>query len=392
LNENMDMVDSALGDLTSVPTSSKTAAGAIAELHEAMQNIGFEIPDGSVTPIKLSFDPAIQAELDAHVTSTTVHGATSAATASKIVIRDSNGRAQVASPTSAADIARLDTVLKKFGAVSTTGILDWNDETNTQPGVGPTLLYGTATNGPGGNGYYHPLNFEYGTKDGTGQITQYAIPYAQSEPMASGLKYRSRYSGVWSAWHRLWGDGQLRVTAGNLEFHDGSAWKKVGGGEMSAYPNVVSALGRDVEVLHNSYLTVVDISGKKGILSNAGVRSAGVGSTSQFIIRITIDGVVKFHANFRSNSGGFAGVLRDNTRFNASSITAPVPITIAAIDSYIKQLPYPYVSSNLSEYNDYVYSILPDPIYFDNSLKVEISNNYYIPSYRACWEVDYSTN
>jgi len=56
-----------VGDMSTVPTTAKTAAGAITELHEAIQEIDPEIPDGSVTPAKLSFDPATQAELDAHV-------------------------------------------------------------------------------------------------------------------------------------------------------------------------------------------------------------------------------------------------------------------------------------------------------------------------------------
>lgn len=41
-----------------------------------------------------------------HIDATSVHGATSAATASRIIIRDSNGRAKVASPNESDDIAR----------------------------------------------------------------------------------------------------------------------------------------------------------------------------------------------------------------------------------------------------------------------------------------------
>ncbi|MFC4303886.1 pyocin knob domain-containing protein [Cohnella boryungensis] len=227
INDNMDMIDTALGDLSAVPTTAKNAAGAIAELYETIQDIDVDIPDGSITPTKLSFDPATQAELDAHANATGVHGATSAATASRLIIRDSNGRAQVANPSGAADIARFDTVLTKFGALGTSGILDWNDASNTQPGTGPTLLLGTATNGPGGSGYYHPFNFEYGTKNGSGQITQYAIPYAQETVLNAGLQYRARYSGVWTPWYRLWGDGQLRINAGVLEYYNGSGWQSM---------------------------------------------------------------------------------------------------------------------------------------------------------------------
>ncbi|BBH19868.1 hypothetical protein Back11_12130 [Paenibacillus baekrokdamisoli] len=51
------------------------------------------------------------AELNTHETATTgIHGATSAGTANKLMIRDANGRAKVAAPSSADDIARKDTV------------------------------------------------------------------------------------------------------------------------------------------------------------------------------------------------------------------------------------------------------------------------------------------
>lgn len=230
INENMDKIDSALGDLAGVPTTAKDAAGAITELHEAIQEIDVDIQDGSITPEKLSFDPTTQTELDAHVNAASVHGATTAPTANRLMIRDANGRSKVAMPTESSDIARLDTVNNKFGALSTTGILDWNDATNTQPGTGPTLLLGSATNGPGGATFYHVLNFEYGTKNGLGQITQFAIPYAQTPSLNEGLKYRARYSGEWMPWHRLWGDGQLRINAGKLEYFDGTGWRSVNGG------------------------------------------------------------------------------------------------------------------------------------------------------------------
>ena len=53
---------------------------------------------------------ALISELDAHANAFSVHGATNAATANRIILRDSVGRAQVAAPAAAADIARKDTV------------------------------------------------------------------------------------------------------------------------------------------------------------------------------------------------------------------------------------------------------------------------------------------
>ena len=48
--------------------------------------------------------------LDGHIDAASVHLATSAATVNRIVLRDAAGRAQVAAPSAAADIARKDTV------------------------------------------------------------------------------------------------------------------------------------------------------------------------------------------------------------------------------------------------------------------------------------------
>ena len=61
--------------------------------------------------------------LTAHANSTNVHGATAAATASRIMMRDAAGRAQVAAPAAAADIARKDTVDAVNTALTTHGNL-----------------------------------------------------------------------------------------------------------------------------------------------------------------------------------------------------------------------------------------------------------------------------
>ena len=51
-----------------------------------------------------------QAKVDTHSAITSAHGATSAATANRIMMRDASGRAKVAVPAEADDIARKDTV------------------------------------------------------------------------------------------------------------------------------------------------------------------------------------------------------------------------------------------------------------------------------------------
>ncbi|HHD92512.1 MAG TPA: hypothetical protein ENL06_02735 [Candidatus Portnoybacteria bacterium] len=102
--------------------------------------------------------------------------------------------------------AKLDVagqVIGGFGAQTTGGTLDWNNISNARSGSGYTLLKGNATNGPGPGTYFHSFNFEYSSKNGSGNITQFAIPYGATSHMNSGLYMRGRYSGAWSNWMRI---------------------------------------------------------------------------------------------------------------------------------------------------------------------------------------------
>jgi hypothetical protein len=117
-------------------------------------------------------------------------------------------RAAFGAVTTAIADARSDKLVKSapmvrvIGAQSTSGTLDWNDNTNCVGGIGPTLLAGNATNGPGGSDYWHVLNFEYGgTSDGSGHITQMAIPYATTTTRV--IRVRGRYGGTWSSWSTI---------------------------------------------------------------------------------------------------------------------------------------------------------------------------------------------
>lgn len=96
-------------------------------------------------------------------------------------------------------LATTEFVKKTFATQGTGGTLDWNDGTNTVPGVGPTLLLGNATNGPTpsvGN-YFHPLNIEYSGSAGTGNVTQLAISYGSP---GNDMWMRGKYGSVWTSW------------------------------------------------------------------------------------------------------------------------------------------------------------------------------------------------
>lgn len=98
----------------------------------------------------------------------------------------------------------VDGALGEVGAVSLGGIFDWNHISNAKSGSGYTLLLDSSTNGPkpGGTAYYHSFNFEYGSKNGTGNLTQLAVPYAQQFG-SPGIFIRSRYNTTWSEWFLL---------------------------------------------------------------------------------------------------------------------------------------------------------------------------------------------
>jgi hypothetical protein len=90
-----------------------------------------------------------------------------------------------------------------FGAdASAGGVRDWNDPSNCVAGFGPVMLYSNEANGPNTSiaVYYHVLNIELGTKDGSGQLTQLAIPYANN---VNPIYVRGRWSNTWNAWRQV---------------------------------------------------------------------------------------------------------------------------------------------------------------------------------------------
>jgi hypothetical protein len=91
-----------------------------------------------------------------------------------------------------------------IGARTTGGVNNWNDITNARSGNGASVLLDTHTNGfssfGSGSEYFHPFTFEYSSKDGSGTMTQFAIPY---DNPVDGIHLRSRYLGNWTGWHSL---------------------------------------------------------------------------------------------------------------------------------------------------------------------------------------------
>ncbi len=107
-----------------------------------------------------------------------------------------------------------------MGAETTAGTLNWSDVSNARSGNGYTLLLGTATDGPGSGSYFHPFSFEYSSKDGSGNMNQFAIPYSSS---GEGPYYRTRYSGAWSGWAEFWTSGNDGAGSGlDADLLDGS--------------------------------------------------------------------------------------------------------------------------------------------------------------------------
>jgi hypothetical protein len=246
INENMDKIDQALGDMSSVPTTAKDAAGAISELETKISNIDITPISDSKIGIRTLSDNVAPTEDSGTVTGLlsrlaymikSITGKTNWRTPPRTTLENAvklsgdtmSGQLLLSGdPTNDNGATRRLYVDQKFGAITTSGVLNWNDPTNTRPGTGYTLLMGNVPNGPGPLAYYHPFNFEYSTKNGNGTITQLAIPYDLYVNPTGSIMMRTRYEGVWSSWTKLWNTNELRVRNGQLEFFNNGVWLSVG--------------------------------------------------------------------------------------------------------------------------------------------------------------------
>jgi hypothetical protein len=114
----------------------------------------------NASAVSIVIDPSIvlatrqyvDSAIAAHAALTNVHGATVAATANRIIIRDANGRAQIAAPAAAADIARLADITAGTRIIATAAVnfyvrTDGNDANNglanTPAGAFKTIMAAT---------------------------------------------------------------------------------------------------------------------------------------------------------------------------------------------------------------------------------------------------------
>jgi len=89
------------------------AFGNVANVGETVNPIAFRVKSAGTWLSWLYV--ARRDSIETHAALTSPHSATSAATASRLIVRDSDGRAKVAAPSAADDIARLDTVTGALG-------------------------------------------------------------------------------------------------------------------------------------------------------------------------------------------------------------------------------------------------------------------------------------
>ncbi|RED86333.1 pyocin knob domain-containing protein [Cohnella phaseoli] len=252
INDNMDMIDSALGDLSTVPTTAKDAAGAIAELHSEIEAIDVNIPDATLTTkgkVQLSSATNSTAEDRAatpKAVKTTMDAAVAAQTTANAAQAKSNAALPASSYTAADILAKLKTVDGVGSGLDADLLAGRNSLQYAHAGtvnaaqlnnsVFPAGLY--VTNEALSLGlpwlWAHIINLKHASQDG------YNAQIATPLDVTSGDMY-VRYSvgTAWTTWKRIWTDNALRVNAGQLEFYDGGTWKPVANNGISVASNTV---------------------------------------------------------------------------------------------------------------------------------------------------------
>ncbi len=241
INDNVDRIDSALGDLASIPTSAKDAAGAIAELFEALENAA--TPNATLTTKgKVQLSSATNSiEEDRASTPKAVKAAVDAAAAAQTTANAAQTKAIAALPSSsytAADVlakiktvdgsgSGLDADVVRGLVVGSSRFPDnWKTAyalPSSYAELGETIFFANSAGG---------WPSTYGTvvtvkSYSAVPCTQFFYPYISDAPP----KYRNAIFGSdsWTEWRTFWDTSQLRINAGQLEFLNGGTWKVVGG-------------------------------------------------------------------------------------------------------------------------------------------------------------------
>lgn len=173
---------------------------------------------------------------------------------------------------------------------------------------------------------------------------------------------------------RVWDASRLRDNAGQLEFYSGGVWKPVGVDPSRYKPFVqkgtVSPIANDL----GTYRTLLSKSGK-GYL-----KWALITPTSNFQlmnIKITIDGIIIHNSTAgdanNSSYSGSTGIVSDGSVYNSDGVyhvESRFPL-----DGNYRDHTYPITTPANGSYKQGVLS-LPDKLYFNSSLLIEVSGVY----------------
>lgn len=276
------------------------------------------------------------------------------------IFYDSDNTAFYIDPnTSGAAIVVNGYMLGGLGAQSTSGTLDWNHSTNSRSGSTPTLLLGTDTNGPGGSIYYHPLNFEYSSKDGSGNISQLAIAYGSP---GNSLRMRGKYDGTWSSWIEfLNSGGDSQTKSGVLQsnaslrapiFYDSNDTAYYTDPASTSLMNIIQFATNSAQIAANqssSYGSIV-VRGSRG--GWRGIHLEGGGNAPHLMFDGSSNGGIYFESSGRWAQ--YYGNTNDCWGIGTSSTDSPYSIYCAKGVFATSRLDAPiyYDSNNTGYYVD----------------------------------------
>lgn len=181
-----------------------------------------------------------------------------------------------------------------FGATSTTtGTTDdWNHISAKTSGNGTYLLNESSLNAsPNMSGYYHPFNFEYSSKDGTGNFCQVAFPY-----FGNDIWVRGWYNGIgYRDWKTYIQSSKIQDVGSNDILHSGN---------ISSYVNNASWLTTGM-------LSDNRLSSNIPLLNSTQNIFDGILGSNQNVVRFGSTTKLALE-NGGSNNSGYIGFFRPN--------------------------------------------------------------------------------